>query len=65
MHRKLDGILNNISSATDTNNGSGMASAGGAAAAAPEGGAFAGPSAPPHLPVVGDGNPVAVPGLAR
>jgi hypothetical protein len=35
------------------------------AAAAPEGGALAGPSASPHLPVVGAGNPVAVPGLAR
>jgi hypothetical protein len=41
------------------------APAGGAAAAAPEGDALAGPSASPHLPVVGDGNPVAVPGLAR
>ena len=42
-----------------------MAPAGGAVAAAPEGGALAGPSASPHLPVVGAGNPVAVPGLAR
>jgi hypothetical protein len=39
--------------------------AGGAAAAAPEGGALARPSASPHLPVVGAGNPVAVLGLAR
>jgi hypothetical protein len=31
----------------------------------PEGGALAGPSASPYLPVVGAGNPVAVPGLAR
>jgi hypothetical protein len=38
---------------------------GGAAAAAPEGGALAGPSASPPLPVVGAGNPVAVPCLAR
>jgi hypothetical protein len=42
-----------------------QAPAGGAAAAAPEGGALACPSASPHLPVVGVGNPVAVPGLAR
>jgi hypothetical protein len=42
-----------------------LAPAGGAAVAAPEGGALAGPSASPHLPVVGAGNPVAVPGLAR
>jgi hypothetical protein len=41
------------------------APAGGATAAAPEGGALASPSASPHLPVVGAGNPVAVPGLAR
>jgi hypothetical protein len=41
------------------------APAGGAAAAAPEEDALAGPSASPHLPVVGAGNPVAVPGLAR
>jgi hypothetical protein len=41
------------------------APAGGAAAAAPEGGALAGPSASPHLPLVGARNPVAVPGLAR
>jgi hypothetical protein len=39
--------------------------AGGAAAAAPEGVALASPSASPHLSVVGAGNPVAVPGLAR
>jgi hypothetical protein len=44
---------------------SNAAPAGGASAAAPEGGALAGPSASPHLPVVGAGNPVAVPGLAR
>jgi hypothetical protein len=42
-----------------------MAPAGGAAAAAPEVGALAGPSASPHLPVVGARNPVAVPSLAR
>jgi hypothetical protein len=41
------------------------APAGGAAAAVPEGGALACPSASSHLPVVGAGNPVAVPGLAR
>jgi hypothetical protein len=41
------------------------APAGGAAAAAPEGVALAGPSASPHLPVVGARNPVAVPGMAR
>jgi hypothetical protein len=41
-----------------------MAPAGGAAAAAPEGGALAGPPASPHIPVVGAGNPVAVPGVA-
>jgi hypothetical protein len=40
------------------------APAGGAAAAAPDG-VVAGPSASPHLPVVGAGNPVAVLGLAR
>jgi hypothetical protein len=34
-----------------------LAPAGGGAAAAPEGGALAGPSASPHLPVVGAGNP--------
>jgi hypothetical protein len=38
---------------------------GGASAAAPEGGALGGPSASPHLPVVGARNPVAVPCLAR
>jgi hypothetical protein len=32
---------------------------------APEGGALAGPSASPHFPVVGGGNPVAVPCLGR
>jgi hypothetical protein len=42
-----------------------LALPGGAAAAAPEWGALAGPSASPHLPVVGDGNPIAVPCLAR
>jgi hypothetical protein len=42
-----------------------VAPAGGATAAAPEGGALAGPSASPHLPVVGARNHVAVPGLAR
>jgi hypothetical protein len=42
-----------------------QALAGGAAAAAPDGGALAGPSASPHLPVAGVGNPVAVLGLAR
>jgi hypothetical protein len=42
-----------------------LAPAGGTAAAAPEGGALVGPSASPHLPAVGAGNPVAVPGLAR
>jgi hypothetical protein len=42
-----------------------LAPAGGVAAAAPERGALAGPSASPHLPVVGAGKPVAVPGLAR
>jgi hypothetical protein len=42
-----------------------VAPAGGVAAAAPEGGALACPSASPHLPVVGVGNPVAVLGLAR
>jgi hypothetical protein len=31
----------------------------------PEGGALAGPSASPHLPVVGVGNPVAVLGVTR
>jgi hypothetical protein len=31
----------------------------------PEGSALVSPSASPHLPVVGPGNPVAVPGLAR
>jgi hypothetical protein len=41
------------------------APAGGAAAEAPEGGALAGPSASPHLPVVGAGNPIAVPDLAQ
>ena len=41
-----------------------LAPAGGAAAAPPEGGALAGPSASPHLPVVGAGNPEAVPGMA-
>jgi hypothetical protein len=41
------------------------APAGSAAAAALEGGALAGPSASPHLLVVGAGNPVAVLGLAR
>jgi hypothetical protein len=41
------------------------APAGGAAAAAPEGGALASPSASPHFPVVGAGNPVAVPSMAR
>ena len=40
------------------------APASGAAAAAPEGVALAGPSASPHLPVVGARNPVAVLGLA-
>jgi hypothetical protein len=40
------------------------APAGGAAAAAPEGGALIDPSTSPHLPVVGVGNPVAVPCLA-
>jgi hypothetical protein len=38
---------------------------GGAAAAAPEGGTLASPSASPHPPVVGAGNHVAVPCLAR
>ena len=41
------------------------APAGGAAAAAPEGGAFAGPSAYLYLHAVGAGNPVTVLGLAR
>jgi hypothetical protein len=36
-----------------------LAPAGGVAAAAPEGGALAGPSASPHLPVVGARNPAA------
>jgi hypothetical protein len=44
---------------------SAVAPAGGAAAAAPEEGALAGPSASPHLPVEGAGNPIAVLGLAR
>jgi hypothetical protein len=39
--------------------------AGGAAAAAAEGVPLAGPSAAPHLPVVGARNHVAVPCLAR
>jgi hypothetical protein len=34
-------------------------------AGGPRGGALARPSASPHLPVVGTGNPVAVPRLAR
>jgi hypothetical protein len=37
----------------------------GAAAAAPEGSALGGPSVSPHLYVVGAGNPVAGPRLAR
>jgi hypothetical protein len=41
------------------------APAGGAAAATPEGGALACPSASPHLPVLGAGNPITVSDLAR
>jgi hypothetical protein len=46
-------------------NGATRAHAGGSTAAAPEGGALEGPSAFPHLPVVGVEDPVAVPSLAR
>jgi hypothetical protein len=63
--RSLEIVLHELRNRTACGKVEVAAPAGVVAAAAPEGGALAGPSVSPHLPVVGAGNPVAVLGLAR